>query len=453
MSVLNYVLHTALPDLWARFFCPEDIQRHRRTSFVPENPTTDIMHGDLECRYTFPWFDGRTVPFWNFPWALANKETNPAAYKLLFTDLNETEVTEGQKSLKKVEDSFRMAAQESSDDEMIMLNSACVPDLTGEDPTPFLSKHGGQSKSIYRASDGRDVAYSTTEEMIKKAKAESLAPLPQPRTVNLVGYPGGKAREELVSLLSQAGISVAACVVPSLGFDALRASRKASLNVLIGHRLFEGESRDFVSQFSIPSLTPPAPFGMAGTRKWLEAVSEAVGIEKSLCQKIWEKNLGSVQKSWETLLSELHGQRLAFVLSPEQISQMVDLRWTVSIPVFEVLGEMGFKFDFLIFAKKGIPRQTNFSFSQANPSSSVQFFSTETELEKLLREGAFNAVYSDYFFDRRISRAGKAQFSLSVFETGPWGALRTAERLIGICQLPFYKKYQRHLGRELSWVD
>ncbi len=449
MSVLNYVLHTALQDLWARFFCPEDIQRHRRTSFVPENPTTDIMHGDLECRYTFPWFDGKTVPFWNFPWTIANQETKPAAYKLLFTDLNETEVTEGQKSLKKVEDSFRLAAQEARPDDIIMLNSACVPDLTGEDPTPFLPKHGEKIKSIYRASDGRDVAYSTTEEMIKKSSEKQKDFSPEPKTVNLVGYPGGKAREELVSLLNQAGISVAACVVPSLGFEALRLARKASLNIMIGHRLFESESKDFALQFPTHSLTPPAPYGIKAGRLWLEAVCEAAGINRQIAQEVWGKNWSPLKSRWENLVSQSRGRRLAFVLSPRQIPQIIDSRWTFAIPMFEMLSEMGFDFDFLIFSKNHL----KLKLPNAQFKASVDFFSKEEELNRLLKEGAFDAVYSDYFFDRRISRAGKAQFSLSVFEAGPWGALRTFERLLGICRLPFYREYGRYLGGRNSWAD
>ncbi len=449
MSVLNYVLHTALSDLWARFFCPEDIQRHRRTSFVPENPTTDIMHGDLECRYTFPWFDGKTVPFWNFPWTIANQQTKPAAYKLLFTDLNETEVTEGQKSLKKVEDSFRLAAQEAQSDDIIMLNSACVPDLTGEDPTPFLPKHGEKTKTIYRASDGRDVAYSTTEEMIKKSLDKEKDFSPQSRTVNLVGYPGGKAREELISLLNQVGISVSACVVPSLGFEPLRLARKASLNIMIGHRLFEGEVKDFVAQFPVRSLTPSAPYGVKATRLWLKTVCEAAGIDSQVARDIWEKNWNPLKGRWENLISQSRGKKLAFVLSPKQISQIIDPRWTFAVPMFEMLSEMGFDFNFLIFAKN----HPQLKLPKNRFKISLDFFSKEEELTRLLKNGAFDAVYSDYFFDRRISRAGKAQFSLSIFEAGPWGALRTLERFLGICKLPFYGEYGRYLGGKNSWAD
>ncbi len=451
MSVLNYVLHTALPDLWARFFCPEDIERHRRTSFVPDNPTTDIMHGDLECRYTFPWFDGKTVPFWNFPWTIANLQTNPAAYKLLFTDLNETEVTEGQKSLKKVEDSFRLAAKESKADEIIMLNSACVPDLTGEDPTPFLPKHGEHIKAIYRASDGRDVAYSTTEEMIKKSSEGVARFSPRPKTVNLIGYPGGQARKDVIRLLNQAGISVAACVVPSVGFEALREAWQASANILIGHRLFEGEAKDFISQFSIPFITPPAPYGVKAGRLWLETVCDSVGVDRQIARDVWKKNWEPLRERWENLTGQARGHRLAFVLSPKQIPQMTDSRWTFAIPLFEVLKEMGFDFNFLIFAKSSSGKKLH---SPADRfKASADFFQDEKELGRLLKDGAFDAVYSDYFFDRRISRAGKAQFSLSAFEAGPWGALRTLERLLGICRLPFYREHGRYLGGKNSWVD
>ncbi|MEE8424464.1 MAG: hypothetical protein V3S11_01480, partial [Elusimicrobiota bacterium] len=75
-------------------------------------------------------------------------------------------------------------------------------------------------------------------------------------------------------------------------------------------------------------------------------------------------------------------------------------------------------------------------------------FSNPKELARLLEDGPFRAVYSDIFFDERITRAGKAQFSMRHFETGAEGAVRSLERLLGVCRLPFYKRYREYLKPE-----
>ena len=73
-------------------------------------------------------------------------------------------------------------------------------------------------------------------------------------------------------------------------------------------------------------------------------------------------------------------------------------------------------------------------------------FKTPAELERLLGEGAFDAVYSEYFFDERLSRAGKARFSLSVFEPGLRGAIASLERLLAAGRWKFYRRYAAALG-------
>jgi hypothetical protein len=64
-------------------------------------------------------------------------------------------------------------------------------------------------------------------------------------------------------------------------------------------------------------------------------------------------------------------------------------------------------------------------------------------LRKLLVEGAFDAVYSEYFYDSRLTRSGKAEFSLLDLEMGVEGCLRSLQRLGNICHWPFYERYGR----------
>jgi hypothetical protein len=54
-------------------------------------------------------------------------------------------------------------------------------------------------------------------------------------------------------------------------------------------------------------------------------------------------------------------------------------------------------------------------------------------------------VYSDLYFDDRITGNGMVPFSVQFFEPGLLGALQSAENLLGACTLPFYRKYLPHV--------
>jgi len=68
-------------------------------------------------------------------------------------------------------------------------------------------------------------------------------------------------------------------------------------------------------------------------------------------------------------------------------------------------------------------------------------------MARRLAESKADAFFSCHFFDWRVTAAGKNLFSLQHFEMGLRGAVRTAERLLGICRTPFYRSYHRHLQR------
>ena len=57
-------------------------------------------------------------------------------------------------------------------------------------------------------------------------------------------------------------------------------------------------------------------------------------------------------------------------------------------------------------------------------------------------------MVSNHTFGWRLTEAGKNRISLGHFEKGLEGALRTAHRLLGICQNGFARRYARFLARD-----
>jgi hypothetical protein len=109
-----------------------------------------------------------------------------------------------------------------------------------------------------------------------------------------------------------------------------------------------------------------------------------------------------------------------------------------------MLEEMGFGIDVLVHDPRAVvagPMGSPPRLLERFRGLQSQAFGNLPELERCLREGEFRAVFSDIFYDWRLTQAGKAQFSQRNFEMGLKGALRSLQNLLHICRLPFYERY------------
>jgi hypothetical protein len=78
---------------------------------------------------------------------------------------------------------------------------------------------------------------------------------------------------------------------------------------------------------------------------------------------------------------------------------------------------------------------------------SVLAFDSLAMLRRRLKDSPASAFLSYHFFDWRLTEAGKGSFSIPHFEVGIAGAVRTLERLLCVCDTPFYQRYGKYLAR------
>ena len=430
---------------WRSFLKREAFFRHKYHSLVPTHPCVDIMHGDLECRYTHPMVEGHSVSFLNYPWLRGNRESTPAHYRVLTTDLQENDVVAG--ALDKADEQLRLAIEAMPKDAFVMLNSACVPDVTGENLEQIRKPWEGKEHVFYHESDGKDKSPPFVTQMIKmagikKSAASGLHSKNRGRkkrkgVVNLLGIPPGKVEGELVSLLKSAGVRVASIMVPKLTPKRLRDSQSADVHILMPNRLYDGLFREVLAAVELPLVRPTSPYGMEGTVRWMVAVAESAGVSG------WESAIDHVQETWEKrwqrLTQEARGRRLGFVVDPAELPILSDPAMNANCPLVPVLKEMGFGLDFLVYDPRGL-------FADDQGRHKVHTFSTREEMNDKIASLPCGAFYTDSFFDTRLTRQGKGQFSLEFFEAGMEGAVRTLERLLGVCRMPFYGRYAKYLG-------
>ncbi|MBI5881793.1 MAG: AAA family ATPase [Elusimicrobia bacterium] len=440
------------PDQWRRFFCDFETRRHARTRLEIQAPVVHIWHQDLECSYATPdYFDTSLPAFFKFPWP---KPAEPAGddgprskrgrgpgpreenvVREAMTNLRDLDIIHG--GGKKLDETLRLAvAHAEGRAQAVVVHSTCVPTVIGDDAGAVVKRWQKRSKVPIVYTNPAETNQEVDLGLLLFKELRSKKPAPESKrgkSVNLVGFPQGRALAELAHVLGEAGVEVNARVLPALHPDAARRYLDARVQILYPNGAYAGAYKEFFEPLAIRTVTLDAPYGLEATAAWVEGAASALGMKAR-----GRANAGSARKTeaprWAGARREAAGRGLAFVVDAFHLARLTDPTQMWGIPVLRLLKEMGFGVHVLCHGQG------------AKEAPGLAYFQTPSELEKLLKEGAFQAVYSEYAFDSRLVAAGKAQFSLDLFEMGFEGGLRTQAALNRVCGWSFYKRYGRYAG-------
>lgn len=257
--------------------------------------------------------------------------------------------------------------------------------------------------------------------------------------MNLVGLLHFPGRAELLSLLRDAGVEVGCELLPTFDLDRARDYLSARAQVLYPTDQTKTVHDLFLNALDIETLTPPSPFGLAGTRHWVEAIGAATDREAA-CVEALDRAWAPLAAQWNALRHKLRGATFAFVIDAQSAEVLREPSRLQGVPILPMLLEMGVEVVALQYAREGHP-------PPPPPLAGVptEHFHTPAELDEKLRASRAAAVYSDIFADPRITRAGKQVFSLRDVAMGLRGAVETAQRLAARCESPFLRRYSRYL--------
>lgn len=430
---------------WRNFFADQDYEVLLGYPELKMNKTIYARYSDRECLYSWSGNDPRKWSFFAYPVREPSDSFGAAVFRTgVVMELEERDMVMG--AADKADALVESVADVSqgSDADFVVFNHFCTSIVMGEDS-------GSITRRIEDASGRRSVCWThgdrdQLDNFGRHFKTLFERPgffdaAPDPGAVNLFHFPSDYREAELVPLLERMGVRVATRLFPDVEFPSAERIPEALTQVFCAAtsyqsrlpRLFEGKPR--------PVITAPAPYGLKDTGECLAAIARAAGREEAY-RRVWAEELKALKPEWEALTARARGQRLAFVVSETTLPRLWELRHGQGAPMMRMLAEMGFVCDILYYDPHDEP--------PVPPASAgvgtVSTFRTPRELERLLREGTFRAVYSDIFFDWRVSAAGKARFSSKDFEMGARGALRSLRRLLGVCRLPFYERYGAQLA-------
>jgi hypothetical protein len=431
----SFVFSYASPSAWRNFFEGQEIYRGACGGI--EGNVLMVHHTEIECHAsTVPLRDG-TMNFFNY---VRSEPGAPGQGAFLMTDLDDRDVIKGGSN--KLDRILDGVAKSALRPDMILVQSSCVPIVTGDDVDASIDK---LRKKVRVPVLNLDNSSDPSAELVRLAMAEPgfFTAEKRPGSINLVGLPTLPGHAELFEALADCEITLNCRLLPSVDLGSFRRYLAAELQV---HYCWDWQSpacRELIAKIPLPAIEPPPPFGLEGSRAWLAAVAGALGRGERF-EQVWADRCAPVRAEWEALCAEARGYRLGFIVDDRSLEKIADPRRLMGIPVLDVLREMGFGLDVLAYRAPGAaaPRSPLL----ALPGVALLPFASRAELEEQLRSSEAVAFYSELHFDRRLSRTGKNLFSMKDFEMGPRGALRMARRLLARCRLPFFRSYSSYLG-------
>lgn len=427
-------------DQWRQFFCDRESRRNAETGLRFEAPVLRVWHQDLECGFATPSWTRQEPNFFNFPWVRRSRQRDDAhpssgenaPWTLsLTTDLRDNDVIHGGgRKLREVLEAGLDAAEEV---QAIVIQSTCVPTVIGDDVSKTIRVVEGKSPVpiIYSnpaANQGVDVGRLMLERL--RAEKDYVRQEKIPRSVNLVGFPEGPGMVEIAGLLERAGIRVNVRVMPALSPDHARRLPRAQAQIFFPNAAYDPVYEQVFRTLPVPGHVFEPPFGVEGTHRWLRAAAGLFGREAE-AERVFRESFASLEGKWKELRRQALGKTFAFVVDRVQLPRLTDPSLLWGVPVLPMLREMGIKAEVLLYGAKS--------------RGPLKGFETPEELACLLRQGPYDAVYSEFFYDERLVRAGKTQFFLELFEPGLRGAVETLERLITTGRWSFYKRYAPYL--------
>ncbi len=400
---------------------------------------------ERECIRCLPVL-GRTLEAFHRPaWTIAASEPFCRTGCLVTRDDSDAVLADGEELF----EDHLLAILEERRPRLGIAVTACLPKMLGdsvESVVDRVEEATGVPFVVVECNVSMLESYSMFWDRLLKKFPHVAERSPEP-SVNLLGFghEGARDLEEIGSLLARTGMGVNQKVMPAFDPLTLPDLGRGWLNVmrpsLQAHEGFKSAS----AHLRAPLIAPPAPCGVEGTFRWLNAVRSACGMS-ALGSAECARLLDDLGPWWESLREQASGHRLGVILGLDELQSRLG-KINRGIAWLEVLHEMGFGVDLLVLSHGQASPAADRLLAPAcltGPRHRVTVLSTEDELRAAMTSSDCALVYSDRFRDWRASASGKGVFSTSDLELGLAGACRSAARLLERCNSPFHRRYRAY---------
>ncbi|MCX5796961.1 MAG: hypothetical protein NTY77_15825 [Elusimicrobia bacterium] len=420
------------PDWWKFFY--------RKNNFLDQEMRlgarcVKVNHGSWECRFNS--VDHRLAALRFF--ADDCGADRGGGIKEIHTGLGEKEVLGG-KTLEALRAALREAAQKHHP-ESIHLNSTCLPELLGEDPRPLIAAVEKEFKiPVFWTAKTRDAGESIQTMLRLMLGRIKFSARRDPKAVILAGAVSPEAQHEAERLVAGLGLRSVGFLYPKLDLRSMPQAGSASALIWVNPAGWErlGDEHFIAKGLAIVRSHPP--FGLEGTRAWLERIRSVLGLRKA-------RPLGfsaDQRAALASLRRGCRGRKVALIGDRADLSALAS-RTPLGFSIGRLLCEMGFSVKCLVYS----PGPADDALRPAEPAGpgDIEFrpFRARAELDGLLRDG-IDLAFTHFNHDPRLAALGIAGFCETAFDIGVSGFQQSAERLLHLCRTRPFPGQRAYLG-------
>ncbi len=410
-----------------------------------------VMHTDRECVGFTSHFSGSVEPVHLY--RLDVRPTTDYVRRVRIVDTSDLDAI-----MTGCEDRLTELTREAAEDErpeLLVVLGTCVSRIIGDDVERSARDSGALDAGVptiwLEATASEDqqarVLWTRLCELFQSPRgAAGGGP-----SVNLFGYGSWRDQDhgELEELLRSIGVRRNASLIPTFDIDELKRMGDADVNLALRAPLVLDSLMWAREKLQAPLLEPPSPFGIAGTRSWLDAILRFFG-RAPVGDEWMKQHLGPLAERWAELVRQAAELRVAILITSDHFGSAVPLH-RGGVPLFDVLREMGFPVDLFVLPTPGKHVDTHEravvleTMVRRIPHDTLSWVASMQELRDRLEQSGCHLFYTEVPLDRRAPSAGMATFNYTDFDMGFAGACRSLERLIHRGHTPFWRRYAPHI--------
>lgn len=465
-----------------RFIVPEWVFRNTDQSISLSLPEASIHHSERECQWISPNNKDKWYHFFNFPnwfyehnfdkyYYLTTEEKekyiswdNMWHWMGLSTDLNELDIVmwEWTDKLKRAIDHVVENADKNNI-KMISFNCCCVPRIVWDDIYSVLEK-AKKKTSIPFVFQGQlektpyEQKIWLLEDYIKNIDSEKIKV--EPNSISIFWYHENEYQKNIWDILNENNIKINTSFIPTIDVRILPLMYKSELFIFSPNN-FQKEAFEYPFQaIWKKSISPKYPYWVKNTNNWLQSVLWEFNIDYKK-SKISESIIREYQENIEIVKNKNYKIGISFIWKQE-VKNFFSTDYMNNIDVIECLEEMWFGIELFVyddFKKYNTNNDDNYKVSDWNhediikivndkivqkSKANLHFYSTKEEFDKSLDDSEINIMYSDIFFDDRITKRGINQFNIRNFYVWYNWALKSLNSLMQLCETSYYKNYSKY---------
>jgi hypothetical protein len=443
----------APPGAWRNFFQGHEnsyggIENARGYCQKFEGKVAYVSHTEIECAMSSPTRDDGSIQFWNHLQAIPSTARNPREEwgQFLFTDMQETEVIKG--GAARLDEALASLADSGYMPDVVVLPMTCTTQVIGDDTGRSVEKLKKRGNfRVLNNADSKETDLFAVLLNEASARVGFKATPKIPRSINLMGFPLMPGYQPFIDLLTGAGVTINSRILPKVTADEVQHFMAAELTVLFDWPHLDATYTRMLGGLDVRLVRPPPPIGVANTRAFFAELAVALG-EPGLFDAQLDARWKVLEPTWNRLQKKARTHRLGLIGAESLVMKWLETRQMFGVKMLDLFDELGFGVDLVMVPAKG--RVANQRMTEEGRRRTIWVESAE-ELEVVLQSSDAAAYYTEAFFDRRLSRSGRNQFSVREFgRIGLDGAIDALRLLVSASEVPFFRTYGRYCGKPFS---